>query len=65
MAQLAQQYHEVRGGIQGVILYLGKEKEIVQENSTTLTDYIAELENQMAAQRAIMSKNKEGSKKYK
>lgn len=27
--------------------------------------YIAELENQMAAQRAIMSKNKEGSKKYK
>ena len=65
MAQLAQQYHEVRGEIQGVILYLGKEKEIVQENSTTLTDYIVELENQMAAQRAIMSKNKEGSKKYK
>ena len=65
MAQLAQQYHEVRGEIQGVILYLGKEKEIVQENSTTLTGYIAELENQMAAQRAIMSKNKEGSKKYK
>lgn len=65
MAQLAQQYHEVRGEIQGVILYLGKEKEIVQENSTTLTGYIAELENQMTAQRAIMSKNKEGSKKYK
>lgn len=65
MAQLAQQYHEVRGEIQGVILYLGKEKEIVQENSTTLTGYIAELKNQMAAQRAIMSKNKEGSKKYK
>lgn len=65
MAQLAQQYHEVRGEIQGVILYLGKEKEIVQENSTTLTGYISELENQMAAQRAIMSKNKEGSKKYK
>ena len=65
MAQLAQQYHEVRGEIQGVILYLGKEKEIVQENSTTLTGYIAELENQMAAQRAVMSKNKEGSKKYK
>lgn len=65
MAQLAQQYHEVRGEIQGVILYLGKEKEIVQENSTTLTGYIAELENQMAAQKAIMSKNKEGSKKYK
>ena len=65
MAQLAQQYHEVRGEIQGVILYLGKEKENVQENSTTLTGYIAELENQMAAQRAIMSKNKEGSKKYK
>ena len=65
MAQLAQQYHEVRGEIQGVILCLGKEKEIVQENSTTLTGYISELENQMAAQRAIMSKNKEGSKKYK
>ena len=65
MAQLAQQYHEVRGEIQGVILYLGKEKEIVQENSTTLTGYIAELENQMTAQKAIMSKNKEGSKKYK
>ena len=65
MAQMAQQYHEVRGEIQGVILYLGKEKEIVQENSTTLTGYIAELENQMTAQRAIMSKNKEGSKKYK
>ena len=65
MAQLAQQYHEVRGEIQGVILYLGKEKEIVQENSTTLTGYIVELENQMAAQKAIMNKNKEGFKKYK
>ena len=65
MAQLAQQYHEVRGEIQGVILYLDKEKEIVRENSTTLTGYIAELENQMAAQSAIMSKNREGSKKYR
>lgn len=51
MAQLAQQYHEVLGEIQGVILYLGKEKEIVQENSTTLTGYIAELENQRSEER--------------
>ncbi len=65
MAQLAQQYHDVRGELQGVILYLEKEKQIVQENSQTTEGYIAELEKQMEAKKAILAKYKESSSKYK
>ncbi len=65
MAQLAQQYHETRGELQGVILYLNKEKEIVEENSVTLEGYLKDLERQIEAKRAEMSKYKETSSKYK
>ena len=65
MAQLAQQYHEARGEMQGVITYLGVEKAIVRENTVALEDYLTELEAQMEIQRAILAGNKESSKKYK
>lgn len=65
MAQLAQQYHDARGELQGVIKYLNIEKQIVQENSTAIEAYLEVLETQMAAKEAIMAKNKESSKKYK
>ena len=65
MAQLAQQYHEVRGELQGVIKYMQVEKEIVQDDSTRLEAYLKVLETQMAAKEAVMAKYKESSKKYK
>lgn len=65
MAQLAQQYHDVRGELQGVILYMEKEKKIIQENSQKTVGYVAELEKQIEAKRAILAKYKESSSKYK
>ena len=64
MAQLAQEYHDARGEIQGVILYLRKEREIVQENSATLRGYQAMLEAQIAAQKSILAQSAEGSQQY-
>ena len=65
MAQLAQQYHDVRGELQGVIKYMQIEKKIVQENSAQLEVYLKVLETQIAAKEASMAKYKESSKKYK
>ena len=65
MAQLAQQYHEVRGELQGVITYMEVEKKIVRENSDTLQGYLKMLEDEIAKQEAIIAKNKSSSKKYK
>ena len=62
MAQLAQQYHEVRGELQGVIKFMQVEKEIVQENSTQIDAYLEVLETQMAAKEAVMAKYKESLK---
>ncbi len=65
MAQLAQQYHEVRGELQGVIKYMNLEKEIVREDSASIEAYLKVLETQIAAKQALMGKYKESSKKYK
>ena len=65
MAQLAQQYHDVRGELQGVILFMEKEKQIVQENSKSAESYIAELEKEIEAKREVLGKYKESSSKYK
>lgn len=64
MAQLAQDYHEVRGEIQGVILYLEKEMSIVQDNNLSLRQYIDTLDAQIQKKQAELSKYKEGSKNY-
>ena len=53
MAQMAQQYHETRGEIQGVLLYLEKEKGIVEENSAMLRGYVSTLESEIEAQKRI------------
>ena len=65
MAQLAQGYHEARGEIQGVILYLEKEKELVADNNDTLRGYVDTLAEQIEKKQGELSKYKEGSKKYK
>lgn len=65
MAQLAQQYHETRGEIQGVLLYMDKEKEIVEENSSALESYLTSLEKEIESKKAVLAKNKESSSKYK
>lgn len=65
MAQLAQGYHEARGEIQSVILYLEKEKVLVAGNTDTLRGYVDALETQIEKKQAELSKYKEGSKKYK
>lgn len=65
MAQLAQQYHETRGEIQGVLLYMNKEREIVEENSSALEGYLASLEKEIESKKAVLAKNKESSSKYK
>ncbi|MGN0763624.1 MAG: phage tail tape measure protein, partial [Aristaeellaceae bacterium] len=65
MAQLAQGYHEARGEIQGVILYLEKERALVADNTETLRGYVRTLETQIEQKQAELAKYKEGSKKYK
>lgn len=65
LAQLAQEYHESRGEIQGVILYLSKERDIVQENKSALEGYLSKLEAQIETKKAEIAKYKEGSKNYK
>lgn len=64
MTQLAQGYHEARGEIQGVILYLEKEKGIVEDNSTSLRRYIDTLDQQIQKKQAELAGYKEGSKNY-
>lgn len=64
MAQLAQDYHDARGEIQGVLLYLEKERAIVLENSGMLETYIATLETQIEAKKKILAQNAEGSTQY-
>lgn len=65
LAQTAQAYHESRGEIQGVILYLEKEKEIVLENIDAVEKYVAQIEKQIEEKKAIIASTKEGSKTYK
>lgn len=65
LAQLGQEYHKTRGEIQGVILYLQKEKDMVYQNNTAINSHIATLESQIKAKQAEVAKHKEGSKKYK
>lgn len=65
MAQLAQEYYEVRGEIQGVIKYLLKEQDVVADSNKDLESYLDTLERQIAKKEAEMLKYKAGSKKYK
>ena len=65
LAQTAQTYHETRGEIQGVILYLEKEKEIVKENIGALEGYIASIEKEIENKQAAIVSAKEGSSAYK
>ena len=65
LAQMAQSYYEATGELQGVILYLGIEKDIVEENTEKLKEYIGEIENEIEKNKAIVASNKEGSSAYK
>lgn len=65
LAQLAQSYYEARGELQGVILYLGEEKTLVEEATSDLREYVSQIEAQIEAKRAIITSEKEGSKAYK
>ena len=65
LMQLAQAYHESRGELQGVILYLEREREIVKENITSTEQYVAQIEEQIKQKQAVIASSKEGSKAYK
>lgn len=64
LAQLGQTYHETMGEIQGVIAYLEIERDIVQEDTQAIETYVAQLEAQIEANRAIVTSEAEGSKAY-
>lgn len=64
LAQLGQSYHEARGEIQGVIAYLEIERDVLVEDTTALESYLAQLETQIEANRAIVTTEAEGSKAY-
>ena len=49
MAQLGQEYHELRGEIQGVIMYMDKEIAIIKEQDTTAKQHIETLKKQIAS----------------
>lgn len=65
LAQLAQSYYKETGELQGVILYLGIERDLVQENIDTVQGYVDQIEEQIKAKQAIIASEKEGSKGYK
>lgn len=65
LAQLAQAYYQATGELQGVILYLDIERDIVEENMITLEDYLGDLEKEIEAKKAVLAKSKEGSSAYK
>ena len=64
LAQMGQSYHEARGEIQGVIAYLQMERDIVEEDTAALEAYVAQLEAQIEANRAIVTTEAAGSKAY-
>lgn len=49
MAQLGQEYHELRGEIQGVIMYMDKEIAIIKEQDTTAKQHIETLKKKIAS----------------
>lgn len=65
LAQLAQEYYQTTGELQGVILYLGIERDIVEENMEALKGYLGQIEKEMEAKKATMASTKEGSAAYK
>ena len=64
LAQLAQSYYTATGELQGVILYLGIERDIVEENTKTLQNYMGEIEAEIEKNKDIIATHKEGSKEY-
>ena len=65
LAQLAQSYYKETGQLQGVILYLGIERDIVNENTSKLEEYVAQIESEIEARKAIIASEKAGSTAYK
>ena len=41
LMQLAQEYYDAQDLIQGVILYMEKEQDVIREQNATLEDYVA------------------------
>lgn len=64
MMQLAQDYHEARGEIQGVILHLEKEMEVVQGSNHMLEQHVAILEERMLAKQKELQSLARGTEAY-
>ena len=65
LAQLAQSYYKETGELQGVILYLGIERDVVNENTKKIEEYIAQIEAEIETRRSVIASEKEGSTAYK
>ena len=65
LAQLGQSYHEARGEIQGVIAYLEIERDVLKDTTDGVEVYLRQLEEQIEANRAVVSTEAETSKAYK
>lgn len=65
MMKLAQSYHEGRGEIQGVILYLEQEKEIIDQNNATLRDNLSRIEAQIEAKKREVNSLDKSTDEYK
>lgn len=64
LMQLAQDYHEVRGEVQGVIAYMQKEQQVIAESTATMQGYVAQLEAEMAVKKQQIAGMSTDAKEY-
>lgn len=65
LVDLAKEYYEATGELEGVKAYTEQEIEIRKDQAEALKEYTEKLKAMAAEQQAIMNSNKTGSKKYK
>lgn len=65
MTKLAQSYHEGRGEIQGIILYLEQERAVVEENTNALQENVDKIEAAIETKRKEVNSFDKSSDEYK
>lgn len=65
LIDLKKEYHELRGEIQGEIVYTQMEADVIREQSTALQDNIKTLEAEIKKQEQAIAANSQSSQAYK
>lgn len=65
LVDLAKEYYEATGEIEGLKAYTEQEIDIRKQQAHVMRDYIEQLKGEIAAKESAMAKNKKSSKAYK